>query len=228
MRHGKHNFRGNLRTVPLLILLLMLFCLLPTSTLRAQDLPVPRIPVGYARCHEINHLLHWRQFPIRVYFSPGFYALTLRRAQALAGFDEWVQATQGVVCYRIVSDKSTAQLTVTSEDQLFLPQEARAVGQTVLTYTGTELTRALIQLVICDDDPARFQEISAHEFGHALGIDGHSEDDRDMMFPVLSHSLFQVTNPELDAFCRPGTVTPRDVETLQAAYPMLNFTPKKP
>ena len=203
------------------------FCLLLAFTLPTA-LPAQDTFPSYAHCGEINRLLHWPHFPLHIYFSPGRAASPERRKQVLAGFDEWVQATQGTVCYQIVGSEAAADLTVTISSQINLPKAARALGQTVLIYNGTVLTKAIIQLVERDDDPAQFQEICAHEFGHALGIDGHSDDQDDMMFPVLSHSLFQVGNPELDWLCTPGSVTTRDVNTLQAAYPAFLFTPKKP
>jgi predicted Zn-dependent protease len=47
--------------------------------------------------------------------------------------------------------------------------------------------------------------IAAHEFGHALGIDGHSADSRDLMHPI--HNM--------GAPCR---ITSRDLNTLLWLY----------
>lgn len=144
-----------------------------------------------------------------------------------AGFDEWVTATRGVVCYRKVTQEADADICVRISSEIALPKDARALGQTVLNYDGAVMTKADMQLVEREDDPAQFQEICAHEFGHALGIDGHSDDPSDMMFPILAHSLFQVHNPQLDCFCTPGTVTPRDAATLVCAYLLLVSSAKK-
>ncbi len=182
---------------------------------------------GYARCQGVARLLHWPQMPVRVCFAPSPLNTPERRRRVQAGFDEWVQATGGAACYRLVDSEADADITVSIAGQVAQPKNTRTLGQTVLTYTGTILTKVVIQLVYLEDNPAQCQEICAHEFGHALGIDGHSDDPGDMMFPVLSHSLFQVGNPELDWLCRPGRVTPRDAATLAAAYPAGVFLAKK-
>lgn len=144
-----------------------------------------------------------------------------------AGFDQWVTATGGAVCYQLVPEQTGADVVVSISSQLALPKDARALGQTTLTFIGPVMTHAALELVERDDTPVQFQEICAHEFGHALGIDGHSDDPSDMMYPVLSHSLLQVGNPEIDCLYKSGSVTSRDIETLAAANPsLLFFTPK--
>lgn len=215
-----HSLMDRFRRIPFrcfLLLALWSFC----AALAAQE-----PPPSYAHCREINHLLHWPSFPLHVYFSPGSRNFPERRRQVLTGFDEWVQATQGAVCYQVVDSEAASDLTVTISSQISLPKAARSLGQTTLFYSGTRMTKAVIEFAYLDDNPEQFQEVCAHEFGHALGIDGHSDNPDDMMFPVLSHSLFQVTNPELDWLRAPGSVTTRDVNTLAAAYPALSFSAK--
>ena len=203
----------------------LLLALCSSIAAQGADLSAPDTP-NYAHSSQMTRLLHWPHFPVRLYFSATPYATAERRTLALSGFDEWGRATQGVVCYQIVSDPAQADITVTIASSVDVPKEARALGQTTLTYTGTLLSKAMVQLVVRDDEPAEFQEICAHEFGHALGLNGHSDDPDDMMFPVLSHSLFQVKNDELDCLCSPGSVTTRDVNTLKIAYPALAFPAK--
>lgn len=190
-------------------------------------LPAQTASLGYAGCLEKGHLRHWPHFPLRIYFAPGVLNSPDRLKQVEAGFDEWVEATSGVVCYCVVAEEAGADIVVSISSQLVLPKDARSLGQTVLNFDDAVMTRATLQLVPRDDDPAQFQEICAHEFGHALGIDGHSDDPHDMMYPVLSHPLLQAGNPEIDGLYKPGGVTPRDVSTLAAANRTLLFPAKK-
>lgn len=56
--------------------------------------------------------------------------------------------------------------------------------------------------------PAHLQSIALHEIGHMLGINGHSNDPRDVMYPA---STFLEDDP-------PQHLTQRDVDTLRAVY----------
>ncbi len=188
-----------------------------------QILSAQAAPSSYARCHEMTRLRHWTHFPLRVYLAPGPLNTTDRLAQMDAGFGEWVSATGSVICYQKVTTEAGADICIRLSSQITLPKDTRTLGQTVLKYDGDVMTHADIEFVEREDDPAQFQEICAHEFGHALGIDGHSDDPHDMMFPVLSHSLFQIHNSELDCFLQPTSVTTRDAATLACAYPALIF-----
>lgn len=206
------------------------FCLLslwltglPAITSAQSDAHNP----NYARCHEMRRLLHWEHFPLHLYFTEDPVVTRERRERALAGFNEWVHATKGIVCYQVVTDPAQADITVTITQQVDEPGAAQTIGQTDVSYADTVIMKATVQLVDQNDDAAQFQEISAHEFGHALGIDGHSDDPNDIMFPVLSHSLFQARNFEVEPLVSPNVVTTRDVNTLKTAYPASMFASSK-
>ena len=49
------------------------------------------------------------------------------------------------------------------------------------------------------------QQVAAHEFGHALGIDGHSDVPTDLMFSVIDSD-------------HPQTISARDLNTLECLY----------
>ena len=56
-----------------------------------------------------------------------------------------------------------------------------------------------------DGNIRSFQETSAHEFGHALGMNGHSDDTNDVMFTA---HLIDSMKP----------LTTRDINSLKTAY----------
>jgi hypothetical protein len=81
-------------------------------------------------------------------------------------------------------------------------------GLTRTHFRKGRLFRADMTVGIAQDEGDDIECTAAHEFGHALGIDGHSDDRSDLMFPV--HVMGR-------SFC----ITERDVNTLAGAYPAL-------
>ena len=172
-------------------------------------------------------LLHWERFPLHLFFPATRLASRERKERTLAGFDEWVQATHGGVCYRVVPTESQADLVVTFTSHALTAGLSTVGGRTTTTCAGTVLKKVAIEIVEKDDDPDGFQAICAHEFGHALGLDGHSDDPDDMMYPVVTYTLFTIRNDEIVLPTPARTVTRRDVNTLRLAYPAAVFaTPK--
>lgn len=203
-------------------------CLLSLSLLAppavAQDAPPGP---NYAHAPDMRALLHWERFPLHIFFPASRLASRERKALALAGFDQWVQATHGVVCYQVVPTESQADIAVTFTSHALTFGFSTIGGMTTLTCTGAVLKKAAMEIVEKDDDPIGFQAISAHEFGHALGLDGHSDDPDDIMYPVVTYTLFTIRNDEIVLPTPPRVVTRRDVNTLRAAYPAAAFAPPK-
>ncbi len=168
-----------------------------------------------------RRLLHWAQFPIRVYLSspePG----QAEEAQAeeaqtvLTGFDEWTAASHGKVCYLRVSDASKADVTVQLEPVRYLSAGTTAVGETTVYSSEGMLKKASIRLAEAASED--LQAAAAHEFGHALGICGHSEDPGDLMYPV---EIIHFEAPDQALGGAAHTVTAHDVELLKPCYPLL-------
>jgi hypothetical protein len=151
---------------------------------------------NYAR--ELDHLLTWSRFPIRIYFIRDANYSAAREAIARAGFDQWVDATDGALDYAVVNTASAADIKVD-----FDPSTAN--GLTVIRFRGFDITSADITLGVKNQLPADLQCISAHELGHALGIDGHSDMEGDLMYPI--HFI--------GTLC---PITTRDLNTIKTGY----------
>jgi len=126
---------------------------------------------------QMKHLLTWPAFPVRVFFVDDGNLTTARQTRTLAGFNQWAAATNGKVHYQIATSGSNAEITVR-----FDPTTSN--GLTRLTFVGRTLRRAEIEIGVESLGFDDIQCIAAHEFGHALGLDGHSDSPDDLMYSI--------------------------------------------
>lgn len=162
--------------------------------------------------------LHWAQFPVRVYVEAPGGARDQRALIVLAGLDEWVDASHEKVCYIRTLDPKAADITVRFVAARFLSADAPVIGETEVSWSGSTLKKAAIRLAEGAGTLEDLQATAAHEFGHALGIQQHSSDQSDLMFPVevLHDSHIGDPLPE-----ETPSVTAQDLRLLAAGYPQL-------
>jgi predicted Zn-dependent protease len=128
-----------------------------------------------------------------------------------------------VLSYTVVDsdDPVDADITVRLLSGRNVPPDPHTVGQTSTAVRGRRtLFRARMRLATGDLTPEALTEAAAHEFGHALGINGHSDDPSDLMYGSSTRILYPTTG---SARTRPsGRIrrpTARDINTIKAAYP---------
>lgn len=120
----------------------------------------------------------------------------VRKAVAL-----WVEALDNDLTVEFTDDPA-ADITM----KFVLPAElgGQRVGRTNIVYQISNnaiiSAEVLLDQTLTDD---YMVQVTAHEFGHALGIDGHSQHDSDLMFN-MAHL--------------PATITDRDKNTLLWNY----------
>jgi predicted Zn-dependent protease len=161
-------------------------------------------------------LYRWASLPVKVRFlNSGVVTLndgTQADLQQVAmdGFGEWATATNNTVFVEITTDPAQANITVhfgglpgvpTANSVLGLEQSTLYSDNTIksadiLLNTWPSMTSANVN---------SFRETSTHEFGHALGINGHSDSPQDVMY--AAHSI---------VLAKPLSI--RDIDTLRTAY----------
>lgn len=203
--------RGNLAARAVVLLSMkysLFFCLvlLASPAFCRPDTPPPM------------RVLHWAQFPVRVYFAAHGLGQTEEVPTALAGFDEWGAASHGKIRYVRVSDPSKADITVQFVPGRYLSADTLAVGETTIYSSDGVLQKASMRLAEGAMLPEELQATAAHEFGHALGISGHSSDPDDVMYPVETVH-FDAQEQPLRGETR--TVTAHDLQILAGGYPGL-------
>lgn len=168
------------------------------------DLFVPNYAQGIdPQTNAPNTLSHWTSFPVRVFFDPTRDLTPQLEQEATTGMDWWVQATGGVVSYEVTPNAQGANITITFAH---LGRTGWA-GRTEYAVAGDQtMVAAHVYLNLDYLTHAEYiPPAAAHEFGHALGIRGHSQDPRDLM--SYSPTVYTLHGP-----------TERDLNTLKTAY----------
>jgi hypothetical protein len=184
---------------------------------RRAAAPASTFTPNYAHGPHMDGLFQWRRFPLRVFFDMGDAYTPQRERAARAGFDQWARATNGVLDYQVVGDARRADVIVRFLSDAYVPGEPGTVGSTMVSIRNKrEVVRARMALAVGRIAYEDLPGLAAHEWGHALGIQGHSDDPDDLMY----RSTTRFVRP--DGTYVPGqrvqTVTERDRNTIKAAY----------
>jgi predicted Zn-dependent protease len=165
---------------------------------------------------ELQATHHWRHMPVRVYFTQDSVATQDRINAAAAGFAEWGAATGGVIWYSVVDHTDDADVVVHFIPSTSVAHDAGRVGETETQAYGRSLRHADIRLAVSNTDLPQLTEEAAHEWGHALGIEGHSADPNDLMYPTTIRVYDLETGKYRPTPMR--TVSADDLRAIKSAY----------
>ena len=161
-------------------------------------------------------LYRWSSLPVKVRFvNSGIVTLndstqTDLQQVAIDGFVEWANASNNGTFVQITTDPAQANVTVHFGALAGAPTATEVLGLEQSTlYSDNTIKSADILLNTWPSMTAAnvnsFRETAAHEFGHALGINGHSDSSQDVMY--AAHSVI---------LAKP--LSTRDINTLRTAY----------
>ncbi len=162
------------------------------------------------------------KMPIRVYIYPGAGASGYRDsfARALAdSFSIWQRGSESRLSFWIVQDPAQADITCDWTGDPAVIQNAGGGGEGGTTKlsgqadpdgSNVKIVRARITILtkpssaapMSDDD---MKKVCLHEIGHALGLNGHSNNNHDIMFYSESPSVWP-------------SLTKRDKATINRLY----------
>ncbi|MDZ7956081.1 peptidase [Nostoc sp. DedQUE09] len=159
---------------------------------------------------QVGYLI-WSQFPVRVYVEP---PRAISEKQAQAWVNAVLQGVQGWSTYlplTIVEQPEVADITIARKAPPLqispgsnIPR-ARSAQTTYELYTSSKILSHRFTILISPSQTREYLIAAArHEFGHALGIWGHSPLETDALY------FSQVRNP--------SPISTRDVNTLKRVY----------
>lgn len=165
------------------------------QSLSAQDPAAPASADDYFA--EVTHegVFHWAQerMPIRVLIHSGAgiksyqpqYEGILKKA-----FEDWQAATKGAVRFQLVTDPANADIECTWIGEAADLANIAEAGETRLSKLKRSniIVGATIKLLTVPPLPGlpmtdnRLRTTCLHEIGHALGMNGHTTNPKDMLF----------------------------------------------
>ncbi|MEH2298185.1 MAG: peptidase [Nostoc sp.] len=159
---------------------------------------------------QVGYLV-WSQFPVRVYVEPP-KAITEKQAQAwVKGVLQGVQEWSTYLPLTVVEQPEIADITIVRKAPPLqispgsnIPR-ARSAQTTYELYTSNKLLSHRFTIFLSPSQTGEYLIAAIrHEFGHALGIWGHS--------PLQTDALYfsQVRNP--------SPISARDINTLKRVY----------
>lgn len=183
------------------------------NDVQAEEVPAPAgIPTGDLSDNYFSNAVTasgnfsvWQKMPINVYIQNNPFASIVKSA-----FDVYNANFGGMISFNYVDNPNTAQITVTFPSRLERADEEQFVaGLTNNFSSGHDIQSSTIKLLTQKDgikfSSAFVYNTALHEIGHALGINGHSDNRADVMYPETQASTMM-------------TLSARDMATLKIMY----------
>lgn len=185
------------------------------NEVQAEEVPVPApagVPSGDLSDNYFSNAVTasgnfaiWQQMPVNVYIQSNPFTNIVKSA-----FDLYNANFNGMISFNYVDSPTTAQINVTFPARLERADEEQFVaGITNNFSSGHNIQSSNIKLLTQKDgikfSSAFVYNTALHEIGHALGINGHSNNRADIMYPQTQANTMM-------------TLSARDMATLKIMY----------
>lgn len=167
-------------------------------------------------CLKDGRTVRWpdKAMPIKIHIAPfRWYEQTKQRestmyqGMVMEAMATWHQATQGKVRFQVVNNLNDSQINVVWRrvDRTSLGHCEYLVNKNSMIYSA-EISIGLSDNIIHSqyNDPDEVRHTILHEFGHALGLIGHSDGPSDIMYVPHQFGVTQISQ--------------RDAHTVQWLY----------
>jgi tetratricopeptide (TPR) repeat protein/predicted Zn-dependent protease len=160
---------------------------------------------------------HWMRFPVRVCIAGGAGVGGYRDSFSkllIESFSMWAQGSENRLAFALVNDPSQAEIYCTwTDNPNQVAEGGRAVEGGLTKLSGQPQMNGDIGIAnarmilltnrggtpLSDDD---MRKVCLHEVGHALGINGHSSNNSDVMFYTESPTVWPaLTNRDKATIC---------------------------
>ena len=169
-------------------------------------------------------VLHWgkKSFPLKYYISqeqdiPEYYT-----KMAKSAFEDWQRETEDFVKFTQVSNEATAKIIVQFKGNADTKnpehlKEYKAAITTPVIEKEKLLKQMKINILVKNHldeffTPEQIKTLTAHELGHALGLWGHSKDNKTIMYYSLNNPYDYYEN-RIDT-----SLNSKDIATLKILY----------
>ncbi|MFH0701919.1 MAG: hypothetical protein V2B14_00065 [bacterium] len=157
-----------------------------------------------------NRILRWKDFPIYVYIDETSGYEKIKSAQKA------VQVWNEYIHLNLINNKQNANIIISWDGY------GNNVSEPILAYYDNEVCyQVLIHANYCRDIPV-LNKFLIHQIGHALGIWGHSNNSKDIMydFTELKSDINCKSNDSSDISINfaPDKPSERDINTLIKIY----------